>query len=118
MTAVLTFIMFLQLIYKSKLFIISRNVVGHVLQCFSEVDDGETVPLEPDTNADRDYKLSEDKVCTYYAEIILSNTDQFNLKEFLKSWQLSVPEGMTTGLYQLEVRQASTLSMAHQYHFK
>ncbi len=28
---------------------------------------------------------------------------QFNLKEFEQTWQLSVPEGMQTSAYQLEV---------------
>ena len=75
------------------------------------------------------YELSEDKVCQFYAELLLRPAgkvshslscgnsctqlhillptctffNQFNYHEFMESWQQSVPDGMTTSLGQLKV---------------
>lgn len=48
------------------------------------------------------YKLKNNEVCRLYAEMILSTSIQFNLREFEETWQLAVPDGLTTGLHQLE----------------
>lgn len=42
------------------------------------------------------YRLSEDKICRFYAEYLLRQAGRFNYHEFMDSWQQSVPEGMTT----------------------
>ena len=78
------------------------------------------------TETEEYYELSEDKVCQFYAELLLrpagkvikaaatlayidvfnllySFLPQFNYHEFMESWQQSVPDGMTTSLGQLKV---------------
>lgn len=51
------------------------------------------------------YSLHEDKVCRGLAQLLLQNAVKFNLREFQEVWQQSVPEGMSTRLDQLRVRQ-------------
>lgn len=51
------------------------------------------------------YALHEDKVCRGMALLLLQNAVKFNLREFQEVWQQSVPEGMSTRLDQLKVRQ-------------
>ncbi|KAJ8977953.1 hypothetical protein NQ317_008145 [Molorchus minor] len=40
------------------------------------------------------YRYSEFKVCRFFAEVLLSESGKFNLKDFLQAWKESVPEGM------------------------
>lgn len=40
------------------------------------------------------YKYREDKVCTFFAQVLLHQTGKFNLDEFLQAWKESVPEGL------------------------
>ncbi|CAH0552194.1 unnamed protein product [Brassicogethes aeneus] len=40
------------------------------------------------------YKYKEDKVCTFFAQVLLKSAGKFNLNEFLQAWKDSVPEGM------------------------
>lgn len=39
------------------------------------------------------YRLLEERVCRFLAEVLLRQAGKFNLKDFLSSWQQSVPEG-------------------------
>jgi hypothetical protein len=39
------------------------------------------------------YRLLEARVCRFLAEVLLRQAGKFNLKDFLSSWQQSVPEG-------------------------
>lgn len=39
------------------------------------------------------YTYVENKVCKFLGETLLKRMGKFNLKEFLKVWQESVPEG-------------------------
>ncbi|GAB6028926.1 hypothetical protein CHUAL_004722 [Chamberlinius hualienensis] len=47
-------------------------------------------------------QLREDKICRLYADMILRKAVKYNLKDFLKSWKGSVPEGFTVELKHLE----------------
>lgn len=47
-------------------------------------------------------KLKADKVCRFLAEALLRSLNRFNLKDFLKAWQDSVPEGLKVDVKQLE----------------
>jgi len=61
-----------------------------------------TYGVETDTEK-RFFSLSEDKVCTYYAEYILRPAlGKFNFYEFMTAWKESVPDGMTTSLGHLK----------------
>lgn len=51
------------------------------------------------------FELSADKICRATAQMLLQNAVKFNLAEFQEVWQQSVPEGMTTRLDQLKVRE-------------
>lgn len=42
------------------------------------------------------YQYKEDKICKFFARVLLSSAGKFNLNEFLQAWSESVPEGMTT----------------------
>jgi len=69
-----------------------RNILEHCLNCYGEVkemdiDSGDSIIH---------YRLSEDKICRFYAEYLLRQAGRFNYHEFMDSWQQSVPEGMTT----------------------
>lgn len=48
------------------------------------------------------YRLLEARVCRFLAEVLLRQAGKFNLKDFLSSWQQSVPEGMQTSEKYLE----------------
>jgi sister chromatid cohesion protein DCC1 len=39
------------------------------------------------------YRFLEARVCRFLAEALLRQAGKFNLKDFLSSWQQSVPEG-------------------------
>jgi len=61
-----------------------------------------TYGVETDTEK-RFFSLSEDQVCTYYAEYILRPAlGKFNFHEFMTAWKESVPDGMTTSLGHLK----------------
>jgi len=67
-----------------------RNILEHCLNCY-----GEVIDMNPgDSNIH--YRLSEDKICRFFAEYLLRQAGRFNYHEFMDSWQQSVPEGMTT----------------------
>ncbi|GAB1603365.1 Hypothetical predicted protein [Argonauta hians] len=70
-----------------------RCIIEHVLKCYSDEVDHSTGKL---------YKLNEDKVCAFFAELTLRNAGKFNLAEFFEVWKQCVPEGMTTHLRQTE----------------
>lgn len=40
------------------------------------------------------YRYNEEKVCKFFAQVLLYSAGKFNLKEFLQAWKESVPEGM------------------------
>lgn len=42
------------------------------------------------------YKLDEEKICRFFAEMLLRDVGKFNLDEFLEVWDQSVPDGMKT----------------------
>ncbi|XP_067933347.1 sister chromatid cohesion protein DCC1-like [Watersipora subatra] len=73
-----------------------RAVIKHVLESH-----GSAVAATEDGSTDS-WCLDEDKVCRYYAEMLLKPTQKFNLTEFLDAWKDSVPEGMITSLSQLD----------------
>ncbi|KAJ7373842.1 Sister chromatid cohesion protein DCC1 [Desmophyllum pertusum] len=69
-----------------------RNILEHCLNCYGEVTD---MDIDSGDNIIH-YKLSEDKICRFYAEYLLRKAGRFNYHEFMDSWQQSVPEGMIT----------------------
>ncbi|KAL9980866.1 hypothetical protein ACROYT_G009505 [Oculina patagonica] len=69
-----------------------RNILEHCLNCYGEVTDMDTDSGDHITH----YRLSEDKICRFYAEYLLRQAGRFNYHEFMDSWQQSVPEGMIT----------------------
>ncbi|CAL1540282.1 unnamed protein product [Lymnaea stagnalis] len=75
-----------------------REVIEHLVQCYSREDDASAETGE----SRRIYFLSEDKICKHFAELCLRNSGKFNLNDFLRAWQESVPEGMKTSISQLE----------------
>ncbi|XP_050298188.1 sister chromatid cohesion protein DCC1 [Anthonomus grandis grandis] len=40
------------------------------------------------------YQYKEERVCKFFARVILKTAEKFNLDEFLQAWKESVPEGM------------------------
>ncbi|XP_038057514.1 sister chromatid cohesion protein DCC1-like [Patiria miniata] len=74
-----------------------RAILEHTFECF-----GERLPRQETEDDEVFYCLDEDKVCQMFAEMLLRPAEKFNLAEFLLSWQQSVPEGMTTGMHQLQ----------------
>lgn len=40
------------------------------------------------------YRYKEEKVCKFFAEVLLHDAGRFNFNEFLQAWKESVPEGM------------------------
>ncbi|GJQ76444.1 hypothetical protein Trydic_g2157 [Trypoxylus dichotomus] len=40
------------------------------------------------------YRYNEEKVCRFFAQVLLYSAGKFNLDEFLQAWRESVPEGM------------------------
>ena len=62
------------------------------------------------------YALNEDRVCQATALMLLQNAVKFNLAEFLEVWQQSVPEGASTRLDQLRVREFPLLGfLFHEF---
>ncbi|XP_022088282.1 sister chromatid cohesion protein DCC1-like [Acanthaster planci] len=74
-----------------------RAILEHTLECF-----GERLPRQDSKGDHVFYCLNEDKVCQMFAEMLLRPAEKFNLAEFLLSWQQSVPDGMATGMHQLQ----------------
>ncbi|XP_029199227.2 sister chromatid cohesion protein DCC1-like [Acropora millepora] len=70
-----------------------RIILEHCLSCYGEVTNMETDSGDENTVY---YRLSEDKICRFYAEYLLRQAGRFNYHEFIDSWQQSVPEGMVT----------------------
>ncbi|XP_033644966.1 sister chromatid cohesion protein DCC1-like [Asterias rubens] len=75
-----------------------RAILEHCLDCFAD----RLERREDDEEDEIFYCLNEDTVCQLFAEMLLRPAEKFNFAEFLLSWQQSVPEGMTTGLHQLQ----------------
>ncbi|KAK6179587.1 hypothetical protein SNE40_011911 [Patella caerulea] len=71
-----------------------RSVIEHMINCYCDKRMEET--------NENVYKINEDKVCRFFAELLLRGSGQFNYKEFLQVWQQSVPDGMKTNMCQLE----------------
>ncbi|CAG5116527.1 unnamed protein product [Candidula unifasciata] len=71
-----------------------KEIIEHVIQKHSD-DEG-------DNSKSDVVRLSEDKICRHYAELCLRNSGKFNLNDFLRAWQESVPHGMKTNLAQIE----------------
>lgn len=69
-----------------------RNILEHCLNCYGDITSMDT---DSGDNAIH-YRLSEDKICRFYAEYLLRQAGKFNYNEFMDSWCQSVPEGMTT----------------------
>lgn len=85
-----------------------REVIAHVIDCYANEmksgggqgdHDPDDQPMQIDAKF---FSLSEDKICQFFAELVLKNSGKFNLKEFLKVWEQTVPQGMRTSLSQLE----------------
>lgn len=53
-------------------------------------------------DGDELHVLNGDKVCRLFGEVILRSTSGMELPEFLNMWGLSVPEGLTVSVSQLE----------------
>ncbi|ESP05567.1 hypothetical protein LOTGIDRAFT_208569 [Lottia gigantea] len=70
-----------------------RCVISHVVETYCDKNTTSDAVV---------YKISEDRVCRFFAELLLRGSGQFNYKEFLEVWQQSVPEGMKTDTSQLE----------------
>ncbi|XP_015757732.1 PREDICTED: sister chromatid cohesion protein DCC1-like [Acropora digitifera] len=79
--------------YCFMLILFCRMILEHCLNCYGEVTNMETDSGDENTVY---YKLSEDKICRFYAEYLLRQAGRFNYHEFMDSWQQSVPEGMIT----------------------
>lgn len=74
-------------------------IVQHVLQCFAE----QSTSSSDDSSSDESvYSLNEAKVCRFYAELLLRTANKYHLQDFEATWQMSVPDGMTTQLSYLE----------------
>nr|CAH7714851.1 unnamed protein product [Callosobruchus chinensis] len=41
------------------------------------------------------YRYKEDKVCIFFAKVLLYGAGKFNLNDFLQAWKESVPDGMS-----------------------
>ena len=57
--------------------------MGHVIKCF-----GDENPVDPsldmmDTPQDSTYSLNEDKVCRYYAEMLLRSVQRVSLSHYV-----------------------------------
>ncbi|KAL3869842.1 hypothetical protein ACJMK2_042474 [Sinanodonta woodiana] len=82
-----------------------RMVLEHIIKMYADKvltssnSEEEDEPLTIDIDY---YRLNEDKICRFFAELNLREAGKFNLKDFLSVWQKCVPEGMKTGLYQIE----------------
>lgn len=70
-------------------------VIRHCLDCYG-------VPQVREEDGKVIYELIEERVCQFYAELLLRPAGKFNYQEFMESWQQSVPLGMTTDLKQLK----------------
>ncbi|XP_025111078.1 sister chromatid cohesion protein DCC1-like isoform X1 [Pomacea canaliculata] len=70
-----------------------REVIQHVVSCYAVLQEN---------NESEIYRINEDKVCQFYAEVCLRNAGKFNLQEFLQVWEQSVPLGMKINLSQVE----------------
>lgn len=71
-----------------------RFAIEHCLKCYGNVFTSDTGTTY--------CELSEEKVCQFYAELLLRPAGKFNYHEFMESWRQSVPEGMRTNLVQLK----------------
>ncbi|CAI7999148.1 Sister chromatid cohesion protein DCC1 [Geodia barretti] len=76
--------------------LLPRFVIKHCLDCY-----GTKISREDNSEADTYYELSVEKVCQFYAVLLLRQAGKFNYSEFMESWQQSVPLGMETDLGQL-----------------
>nr|XP_022319946.1 sister chromatid cohesion protein DCC1-like isoform X2 [Crassostrea virginica] len=85
-----------------------KEVITHIIQCYADEmksapsqrdQDPEDQPMEIDAKF---FTFNEDKVCQFFAELILRSSGKFNFKEFLRVWEQTVPQGMKTSLSQLE----------------
>ncbi|KAH9488294.1 Sister chromatid cohesion protein DCC1 [Bulinus truncatus] len=75
-----------------------REVVEHMIKSYSKTEED---CMETDSSRNIVY-LCEDKICRHFAEICLHHSGKFNLSDFLRAWQESVPHGMKTSLSQIE----------------
>ncbi|XP_055887109.1 sister chromatid cohesion protein DCC1-like [Biomphalaria glabrata] len=75
-----------------------REVVEHMVRSHSKHDDS---CMETD-NSSNIFYLSEDKICKHFAEMCLRHSGKFNLSDFLKAWQESVPHDMKTSFSQIQ----------------
>jgi len=67
-----------------------RFIIEHCLQVYgTQVNDSDGNLVAPTS-----YCITEDRVCSFYAEYILRPAGKFNYHEFLEAWKQSVPEGM------------------------
>ncbi|XP_046856885.1 sister chromatid cohesion protein DCC1-like isoform X2 [Xenia sp. Carnegie-2017] len=67
-----------------------RFVISHCLQCY-----GEPLSMETDEAVGEVYyKLSEAKICSFFAEFLLRPAGRFHYQEFMDTWKQSVPDGM------------------------
>ncbi|KAK3092052.1 hypothetical protein FSP39_024775 [Pinctada imbricata] len=91
-----------------------RSVLEHVVHCYGDSikpankTDEEEEQMEIDRITHRYvvdtkfYNLNEDKICRFFAELVLRHAGKFNFQEFLKVWEQTVPSEMKTSLHQLE----------------
>ncbi|RUS77100.1 hypothetical protein EGW08_015137 [Elysia chlorotica] len=76
-----------------------KEVIKHMVTSHSREADLHSMETDVEKNI---YNLCEDKICKHFAELCLKNSGKFNLNDFLRAWQESVPEGMKTNLSQIE----------------
>lgn len=60
-------------------------------------------------------ELCEEKVCRFFAELLLRAGRRFAYQDFLDTWQQSVPMGMITSLDHLKVRICPYVHIHHFY---
>ncbi|KAK3740873.1 hypothetical protein RRG08_011335 [Elysia crispata] len=74
------------------------EIIKHMVTSHSN-ENPDTMETDAQKNI---YNLCEDKICKHLAELCLKNSGKFNLNDFLRAWQESVPDGMKTNLSQIE----------------
>ncbi|KAG1709141.1 Sister chromatid cohesion protein DCC1 [Nymphon striatum] len=53
-------------------------------------------------NDSNDFKLNEENICRFFAEVLLRPVDKFVFSEFMEAWKHSVPDGIVINLSYLQ----------------
>lgn len=75
--------------------IIPDPVLHHLFQMYFEPTG------DYNDSGDELFRLKENEICRFLGSCLLRPVEKFNLHDFLRTWQESVPEGMNTSLEQL-----------------